>query len=174
MRAKLFKLLWVFSLLVCLFALTNFVAGLFGLLPLEFSTRSDARASVTTSPGNLTFCWRRSMPPPVDWNRPDPIIHERPGWPTMHRLIPGAVAYQFSTVYSHSSGRNETANEILALDVNYGLVALVGALAPLLALSMHLRRRNRIVSGCCVKCGYDLRATPDRCPECGTVAAANQ
>ena len=51
------------------------------------------------------------------------------------------------------------------------VLALLPALAGLRSRREALGRR-RTRSGLCPGCGYDLRATPGRCPECGTLAGA--
>jgi hypothetical protein len=55
------------------------------------------------------------------------------------------------------------------LIVSHWLAMLATVIAPLALAGRWLQPHKSNNSNCCSNCGYDLRATPDRCPECGTV-----
>jgi hypothetical protein len=61
-----------------------------------------------------------------------------------------------------------------AVAVPYWALMLAGLAYPAarLATMGGRRRRRRLAAGLCVNCGYDLRASAGRCPECGNIQPA--
>jgi hypothetical protein len=51
----------------------------------------------------------------------------------------------------------------------YWPLAIAMSALPLVRLGRRVWKAERFASGLCPGCGYDLRATPMRCPECGFV-----
>ncbi len=66
-------------------------------------------------------------------------------------------------------------NSLLIIPSGVAMLAPTWFVIAVLLLPMGLwailgwRQRRRLKVGHCVNCGYDLRASPDKCPECGKV-----
>lgn len=56
-----------------------------------------------------------------------------------------------------------------ALWVPYWFLMLVFAILPVRRFYLWVRTRRRRQRGLCERCGYDLRGSLDKCPECGVV-----
>jgi hypothetical protein len=114
------------------------------------------------------------------------------GWQVVSR---DATAYPASVIYGHPSYRHREAGVVMVdtsdetavlwswgerspiqpgvrVIWHWGMIALLAAVLPTSwagkwIWTAHKRRVSR-TTGCCPSCSYDLRATPDICPECGT------
>jgi hypothetical protein len=77
----------------------------------------------------------------------------------------------------HTAGRHVPSasvpygTESRGVSVPYWALVWAFAVLPVARFWAARRRAGRRVAGCCAECGYDLRATPARCPECGAEVA---
>jgi hypothetical protein len=55
--------------------------------------------------------------------------------------------------------------------VLFAIVVAASVAIRVVLVRRQWRRRQREIGGLCLACGYDLRATADQCPECGTEKA---
>jgi hypothetical protein len=157
----------------------------------SYRARAIVRTEHSGSPsGTLTIVdvsWQRGilqLGRMTLWDRPaSPSPRSRwrfryeSGPPDPSRLLEGGrLGFNHFTqtwVYIPATGARRRTDVV---ELPLAAVVLGSAVMPaILGISVIRRRRRLDRSGGarpCLACGYDLRATPDRCPECGAVPAS--
>jgi hypothetical protein len=84
------------------------------------------------------------------------------------RMWSRSLGFFYWSAQESRPGRN---NSVRTVDIpHWFLVVLILSVFFLPPYLRHRRKRRRARSGLCPTCGYDLRESPDQCPECGAVA----
>ena len=128
------------------------------------------------SPMAIALLVKHDLPPPSAAELADPhIMGQIQLWaPSVSRNSWFLPDIEHGRMTFHGFGiEPETPTEFLTNNFTVCTVYLPHlhlVFGPWLLFTVTTIRRSRVPkAGVCAKCGYDLRATPDRCPECGTV-----
>jgi hypothetical protein len=173
-KRRLFKILPSLSLLLCAAVVVLWVRSRVVLEQFVLWRRTDVRwgdvsiwsgageLSLTRSPLYVEGRYRlwldlRGYEPQVR-----PILRREMQW--LLREIRLGASTKFGFMFT---GSTDQAQSEFAVAVTYWLLASISGLPPLLWMWCVFRRRGQDAFGLCPACGYDLRATPQRCPERG-------
>jgi len=148
---------------------------------LSVATSGQARLEIAVIDGTIRFMQMESAEPTPasfvsvkrdaatekDWNPT--------AWPQFRIVpVPSAEIAGFKAQSGGIRSAGFGVQKYQAYTAPLWALCVVFAMLPMLRLGMWIRRRRRPGENCCQNCGYDLRATPQRCPECGTRAATSQ
>jgi hypothetical protein len=181
MLRRLFMILSVLSLLLCVATCVLWVRSywLYDYVWWNYGTVSRLREfKILSTSGGCAFYFSASAD--TNQTHPEPTVHNS-FWGRSTDSPVASDGYRYEVdifgeeprrwaLGHHSyrgSGRTGTTWYVVVPDY---------AIAASLLLLTLVRRCRRILArqgaGLCPACGYDLRATPDRCPECGAVSAS--
>jgi hypothetical protein len=144
---------------------------------LEFSVLTQYPAKVLSPMKYVPIGPRQAVSPVIRFQHyassPHPFI--RAYW---YRILNGRQGEFAQT--SFGLGNNTPAKTGIErigplLGIPAWAIVLIAALLPCIWMMRTRKRRlakMRLSRSLCVHCGYDLRATPDRCPQCGETAAS--
>jgi hypothetical protein len=118
---------------------------------------------------------------PISSSDPEEVVrYSNPEKPIKIRGAIGQKAELFSpyirkthhgfALYYEGTNTPSTRHFILDIRVPYWFLCLTFAVLPAMTVIKRYRRRD-VCTTACAKCGYDLRARPERCPECGAIPA---
>ena len=153
MKHRLLNLLTVLSMVLSLTALALWARS-YGRTDAAWVARGGDVFAINSETGRLLLVWgRRPQPNHADeraWrvSRTNVLL-----WQQVKRL------FVFRTSAAPAGW--------WTLQMPHWPVAALGAVLPVMWVRWRRAARRRAAVGLCRRCGYDLRASTDRCPECG-------
>jgi hypothetical protein len=155
---RIFTILTIVSLLLCVCITTVWILSYFRDLHSGIKT-SQVTFSTRASHGRFVIIWSAWQSLAPDEKPPtEPRFFGAIDWTTI-----GIHAVYVPRIKdpSHFKG----ANAVLTFPC--WIAAMIAALLPIIQLILGKRKITR--PNHCPICDYDLRVTPDRCPECGAI-----
>jgi hypothetical protein len=196
MKRLLFNLLAGLSLLLCIATAALWVRSCRWIDSLDFNVTWNAspklrgsQISLDSGAGHVGFSLTYDCLGPhragftVLPRTNEPLYARHICWPRGKYAWAGEYATQHWFGFYHASAEGGVFSGVIFADDptfithSYGIsdwpIILLTAIAPAILLLRKLRHRKPLPGHCSV-CGYNLRTTPDRCPECGTPVQAKQ
>jgi hypothetical protein len=173
MWRRVFQFLSVASLVLCVVFAGLWIASYHRSGPVRYFPSDHAPLAFTIFTAQLTMIVNYAHP---DERGPasDPVIKITTGGGTQDS-IPGLVVNDHRILLNHASGTREVFQTGMNVDIRFSLLVAVTAVLPLVVLGVRvIRHMKRIQPGMCAACGYDLRASKVRCPECGAPIVPSQ